>query len=805
MGNYEELKTAVASVIKTNGNQEITGAILQNALLSIISSVGANSIFAGIATPDTNPGTPDQNVFYLAATDGVYSNFNGITLSSEVVIFTNKNGNWDKIDTELATLSQQKELEVKINSITNIYSQKFNVLSNTDLIFDGTKIEKSESSYKGYILQITRNIKEIAFDKAVHNVIGLLEYPKIGLIHNINYGNNITKLAIDYTDVKYILITDTNFDFNAECFYNNIIYSGTINVTNSYPLSDGTYYTLTTAINAIEKAYITLGLQLIFYDGTSWRNYQFYANDIVYFKNTSYWRNIPFFPTLDGVIFKNGQDYNFGGNAKGIPILDVNTITNGGYDRIFLYAVYKTETAVLVQFTDENDNILCQFYKTEDVSAYSGIQTVECTPIYDSGVQIKVKLNWDLASDEISDAIMGKLEIIQKKDELLDIEERVTSIETILDGKNTIFFEKKTSSRMAILIPITYDYMGIMVILDDGYKDVFSYYRIFLCEDEDFTNLTLFVDNCKFEEYYDIRVSGNYKYVYIYNNDNNNNGFSGYVNIINKNALEQRIDRLEQLIKCKDEIIVSLGDSITEFKYGMKGYVEYLQELTDGNVIRGGIGGTRLAERATPTLTPTSTTEAYAALDIVNIVKAWTLGDWSLVDAANQYLINNASNDNTIIIDNLKNNPITSVNVVTILGGTNDLTGGSILGTNNSILPNEVCGAINLIVKMILEANPNIRIFIFTPIVRYIGSISDENWSDVWVNSKGYTLPQLCEKISECAKLLHIPICDMYWGLGWNRYNFSNYFIESDVTHPYKGFSSIAKKMIGFINSNRNF
>ena len=29
MGNYEELKAAVASVIKTNGNQEITGRVLQ--------------------------------------------------------------------------------------------------------------------------------------------------------------------------------------------------------------------------------------------------------------------------------------------------------------------------------------------------------------------------------------------------------------------------------------------------------------------------------------------------------------------------------------------------------------------------------------------------------------------------------------------------------------------------------------------------------------------------------------------------------------------------------------------------------
>lgn len=39
MGNYEQLKQAVSDVIKTNGNQEITGAILQSALLSIISII----------------------------------------------------------------------------------------------------------------------------------------------------------------------------------------------------------------------------------------------------------------------------------------------------------------------------------------------------------------------------------------------------------------------------------------------------------------------------------------------------------------------------------------------------------------------------------------------------------------------------------------------------------------------------------------------------------------------------------------------------------------------------------------------
>ena len=93
MGNYEQLKQAVADVIKTNGNQEITGAIMQNTLLSIISTVGSNATFAGIATPTTNPGTPDQNIFYLAAQPGVYSNFGGVELTNQVILFANKNGN----------------------------------------------------------------------------------------------------------------------------------------------------------------------------------------------------------------------------------------------------------------------------------------------------------------------------------------------------------------------------------------------------------------------------------------------------------------------------------------------------------------------------------------------------------------------------------------------------------------------------------------------------------------------------------------------------------------------------------------
>lgn len=121
MGNYEQLKQAIANVVKSNGNQEITGQILQNALLTIISTVGSGATFAGIATPTTNPGTPDQNVFYIAYEDGIYSNFGSVVLKNEVAIFTNGNGIWQKGKTGIATYKQVSELEYKsIPSIIEI-------------------------------------------------------------------------------------------------------------------------------------------------------------------------------------------------------------------------------------------------------------------------------------------------------------------------------------------------------------------------------------------------------------------------------------------------------------------------------------------------------------------------------------------------------------------------------------------------------------------------------------------------------------------------------------------------------------
>lgn len=114
MGNYKQLKAAIAAVIKANGMQEITGNVLQETLLSLVSNIGDNATFAGMATPDTNPGTPDQNIFYLAAQPGVYSNFGGVELTDQVLIFTNKNDIWVKNESGIAIAEQVTKLENKI-------------------------------------------------------------------------------------------------------------------------------------------------------------------------------------------------------------------------------------------------------------------------------------------------------------------------------------------------------------------------------------------------------------------------------------------------------------------------------------------------------------------------------------------------------------------------------------------------------------------------------------------------------------------------------------------------------------------
>lgn len=95
MSNNQNLKAAVAQVIKNNGNQEITGDVMQQSLFAIINHFGSGSVFGGIAVPNTNPIDSDVNSFYFATANGTYSNFGGYVIDkNQFTVFSNKSGSW---------------------------------------------------------------------------------------------------------------------------------------------------------------------------------------------------------------------------------------------------------------------------------------------------------------------------------------------------------------------------------------------------------------------------------------------------------------------------------------------------------------------------------------------------------------------------------------------------------------------------------------------------------------------------------------------------------------------------------------
>lgn len=86
MSNYELLKTAIDAVIKANGRAEITGSIMNQTLIAMVNSLGKGYQFIGVATPEINPNTPDEKVFYLAMQAGTYTNFGNITLNTGLTV-----------------------------------------------------------------------------------------------------------------------------------------------------------------------------------------------------------------------------------------------------------------------------------------------------------------------------------------------------------------------------------------------------------------------------------------------------------------------------------------------------------------------------------------------------------------------------------------------------------------------------------------------------------------------------------------------------------------------------------------------
>ena len=117
MSNYNSLKTTIDANIKQNGNQEITGQILNSVLNQMVTTLGAGYQFAGVAVSDTDPGTPDAKVFYIANGKGTYEKFGGINVTEDDVVVLYWDSSWHKVSTGIASQGQLVK-EITINPVS---------------------------------------------------------------------------------------------------------------------------------------------------------------------------------------------------------------------------------------------------------------------------------------------------------------------------------------------------------------------------------------------------------------------------------------------------------------------------------------------------------------------------------------------------------------------------------------------------------------------------------------------------------------------------------------------------------------
>ena len=134
-GLAKEFNKCNTTIINTNriANEAIIPSKLSIDIQNLITNLSKTDTFAGIATPTTNPGTPNGPVFYLATEAGVYANFNGISVADgEAVILQWDDGVWTKKTTGLAT-EQEIIYDVSAHNNGAVFESLQALLSSSNL------------------------------------------------------------------------------------------------------------------------------------------------------------------------------------------------------------------------------------------------------------------------------------------------------------------------------------------------------------------------------------------------------------------------------------------------------------------------------------------------------------------------------------------------------------------------------------------------------------------------------------------------------------------------------------------------
>ena len=206
MSNYNSLKATIDANIKQNGNQEITGQILNSVLNAMVTTLGTGYQFAGVATIATNPGTPDAKVFYIANGKGTYEKFGGLEVTEDEVVVLYYDTAWHKVATGIASHEKLTELEQELGEKTGDFS--------AIPMFENVTIASASGNYapspgaKAFIYPLSGSgkVSFVSISGVSHNV-KLLPSNVVVIGQSANVISNVSPSGTTYDETcKYLYV-----------------------------------------------------------------------------------------------------------------------------------------------------------------------------------------------------------------------------------------------------------------------------------------------------------------------------------------------------------------------------------------------------------------------------------------------------------------------------------------------------------------------------------------------------------------------------------------------------------------------
>jgi lysophospholipase L1-like esterase len=129
-----------------------------------------------------------------------------------------------------------------------------------------------------------------------------------------------------------------------------------------------------------------------------------------------------------------------------------------------------------------------------------------------------------------------------------------------------------------------------------------------------------------------------------------------------------------------------------------------------------------------------------------------------------------------------------TLDLVTVMGGTNDWAQNVALGAADSTDPTTFNGALNTMLLKLCTRFPAKRIVLMTtPYGEMYGRVADgvNNWVNAWTNNAGLTTRDYAEAVRGACKRWGVPCADVAAAAGWNTVNIRTFITDDGgLLHP---------------------